>query len=111
MLRILTGRLILVRLLMLVAMAGLVGIGIAAIYAAGNPAEPGSGGGLSVPSGAWKKQVVYATAGLAMLVVVNLINYRWLGAVSYWLYAATLGLLAVLLHSPMLIKIFGHDIK
>ncbi len=126
MLKILTGRLIFVRLLMLAAMVGLIAIGIATIYAAGNPAEPDSAASLSVPAGAWKKQVIYATAGLAAFVLVNLINYGWLGAASYWIYAVVLAVLSVLLldkivdipfvpvinYSRRWIKILpGYDVK
>ena len=82
---------------MLMAMAGLIVIGIATIYAAGNPADPDSAASLSVPSGAWKKQIIYATAGLAAFVLINLINYGWLGAASYWIYAVVLAVLSVLL--------------
>jgi cell division protein FtsW (lipid II flippase) len=82
---------------MLMAMAGLIAIGIATIYAAGNPAEPDPSASLSVPAGAWKKQVVYAAAGLVAFVLINLINYGWLGAASYWIYAVVLAVLSVLL--------------
>ena len=95
--KILSGRLIFVRLLMLTAMLLLVYVGITAIYSAGNPIERSAATTISVPSRTWQKQVVYAAAGLAALIVVNMMNYRWLGRASYWLYATVLVLLAVLL--------------
>ncbi len=78
---------------MLAAMLVLICIGISAIYAVGNPAQSQA----NAFAGAWKKQVVFAGAGLAALIIVNLINYRRYGPVSYWIYAAVLGALAVLL--------------
>ena len=92
-LKIFTGRLILIRLIMLAAVFLLIGIGIISIYASGNPA----GGGATRFSGAWQKQLVYAVAGLIALIIVNLVDYRWLGPVSYWIYAAILIVLAILL--------------
>ena len=80
-LKIFKGRLILIRLIMLAAVFLLIGIGIISIYASGNPA----GGGATRFSGAWQKQLVYAVAGLIALIVINLVDYRWLGSVSYWI--------------------------
>lgn len=99
MLKIFTGRLIFVRLLMLIVMAALIGIGIGAIYASGNPptrqsistTEPGPFAVL------WKKQVFFAVTGLVVFMVVNLVDYRRLGPASYWIYGAVLFGLAVLL--------------
>lgn len=92
----LQGRLILVRLIMLGAMFALIGIGVAMIFAAGNPADA-EGIKVDVPSGAWQKQLVYAGGGLIFLILLNLIDYRWLGPLSYWIYGAVVVVLAVLL--------------
>jgi cell division protein FtsW (lipid II flippase) len=45
----------------------------------------------------WKKQLVFAAVGFAAIVALNLVSYRRLGEVSYWIYAVVLVLLAVLL--------------
>jgi len=93
----LKGRLIVVRLILLVAALALVAIGIATIYSVGHPAEssPASrAGDLGI---FWKKQVIFAAIGIFGFIVVNLVNYRRFGAVSHWIYAIVLVLLGVLL--------------
>lgn len=110
--RFLSGRLIFVRLLMLAAMLALVAIGIATIYASGNPAESGANAFAS----SWKKQVVYAAAGMMGFLAVNVISYRWLGSMSYWIYALILVVLAVLLLDkvidiPLIDKVPGHNAR
>ncbi|MCD6393882.1 MAG: FtsW/RodA/SpoVE family cell cycle protein [Planctomycetes bacterium] len=97
MVKVFTGRIIVVRLVMLTAMAALIGIGICAIYAAGNPDPSEATGRPDVAAGAWQKQLIFAIAGLGALVMVNLINYRRLGPASYWLYPAILVVLALVL--------------
>jgi cell division protein FtsW (lipid II flippase) len=93
----LKGRLVLVRVTLLAATLGLVVVGILAIYSASHPAElnpedqPGDLGGF------WKKQAFFAVIAMAGFVAANLVNYRRLGAVSYWIYGLVLLLLAVLL--------------
>ena len=82
---------------MLIAMAGLIGIGIVAIYASGNPERQSTGTEPNPFAASWKKQAVFAVIGLAVLVAVNLADYRRLGPASYWIYAAVLAALAVLL--------------
>jgi len=82
---------------MLTAMAGLIGIGIVAIYASGNPDRQSIGTGPGPFAVSWEKQAVFAVIGLAVLMAVNLADYRRLGPVSYWIYAAVLMALAVLL--------------
>lgn len=94
MLSIFQGRLIIVRITLLVAMLMLISIGIACIYASGNPADPDSP---IPPTSQWKKQVVFACAGLFAFFLLNLIDYRWMGPISYWMYAACLGVLAFIL--------------
>jgi len=94
---VLKGRLILVRIIMLAAAAGLVGIGITTIYAADNPADrPGTGQNPALTEN-WQKQLIFCPLALFAFIVVNAVNYRKLGPVSYWIYAAVLVLLCVLL--------------
>ncbi|MHC4721420.1 MAG: hypothetical protein ACYS6I_01795, partial [Planctomycetota bacterium] len=70
MLKILTGRLIFVRLIMLTAMAALIAIGIIAIYASGNPQHESDPTEPSPFATSWKKQAVFAVIGLAGLIGV-----------------------------------------
>lgn len=97
------GRLIIVRLLLLAACGGLVAIGIASLYAVGYPADVP--GGLPDLADKWEKQAQYAAIGLACFLVINMVNYRRLGAMSYWLYAIILALLAVLLVSKYIVRL------
>jgi cell division protein FtsW (lipid II flippase) len=94
-----------VRLLLLGASAALVGIGIATIYAVGHPAEPSPAAQAAELGHFWKKQLIFAAAGVAAFIVVNLINYRRLGAAGYWIYGLVLGLLALLLVGRYLVKL------
>jgi cell division protein FtsW (lipid II flippase) len=106
---ILYGRLFLVRVVMLLAMFGLVATGIAVIYAIGHPAEMTAGQDEWVGefAGRWEKQVIFAVAGLLGLVLINIIDYRILGPASYWLYGITIILLAGLLLAKGLGTTFG----
>jgi len=97
MLKILSGRLILIRFVMLTAMFLLIAAGVITLLAAGNPLESSPDTSLTVSSTVWKKQLIYAAAGLLAMIMINLVNYRWLGSLSYWIYALILTLLAVLL--------------
>ncbi|MHC4617553.1 MAG: FtsW/RodA/SpoVE family cell cycle protein [Planctomycetota bacterium] len=99
MLGFLRGRLIIVRITLLAATLALLGVGIAAIYSVGHPAEPSPAGETGDLTVYWKKQLVFAALGMAAFIVVNLFNYRRFGAVSYWLYGVVLVLLALLLVS------------
>lgn len=109
------------RLLMLTAAVALVGIGVLNIYAVGHPSDrqPDPVTGIVEPpettqeatdsaketaptephryAEEWKKQLVFAAAGVFCLVFVNLFNYTRLGPLSYLLYGFMLVLLAVLL--------------
>jgi len=89
--------LILVRLIMLATVAALISIGVVTIYASGHPAEQSSTTQCGEFASLWKKQFVFAVIGFAALSAVNLISYRRFGFVSYWVYAAVLAMLAVLL--------------
>lgn len=109
MLGLLKGRLVAVRVVLLAATLTLTAIGIVTIYAVGHPGRPA----LSVPgvaegngaegaesaelAGLWKKQLVFACLGFAALAAVNLVSYRRLGEIGYWIYAGVLVLLVVLL--------------
>jgi len=97
MLKILSGRLILIRFVMLTAMFLLIAAGVMTLFAAGNPLESSPDTSLTVSSTVWKRQLIYASAGLLAMIMINLVNYRWLGSLSYWIYALILTLLAVLL--------------
>jgi len=88
-----------VRVCLLATVLVLVGIGIATIYAVGNPADRSPGSDVAQYAGQWKKQVVFAVVALAGFVAANLVNYRRLGAVSHWMYAGVLVLLVLLLVS------------
>ena len=91
------GRLLIVRCTLLVAVLALVTSGVLTIYSLGRPAEAGTTSQTDDLVDYWQKQVQFALLGAAGFIVVNLINYRLFGAVSYWLYAFMLLLLTVLL--------------
>ncbi len=93
----LKGRLVFVRLCMIAATAGLVAIGVLTLYAVGHPADPSPTANTSELTGFWKKQLVFAGVAGAGFIFANLIHYRRLGTLSYWMYGLILLLLAVLL--------------
>ncbi|MCU0914757.1 MAG: rod shape-determining protein RodA [Planctomycetes bacterium] len=93
------GRLFFVRIALLTSVSILVLLGILMIYVIGNPLETSPGAKLTNLAGYWKKQAVYAVVGVGGFVGANLVNYRRLGAVSYWLYAGVLVLLLLLVVS------------
>ena len=82
---------------MLLAMTALIAVGIATIYAAGNPDPDELMGTSIVAASAWKKQLIFAMAGLLALIAINAVPYRLLGPASYWIYPAVLVVLAFLL--------------
>jgi len=86
-----------VRLTLLAATLALVVIGIAAIYSVGYPAQASPAGQTGDLGNLWKKQVIFAGIGVVGFIAANFVNYRRLGAVSGWIYAFVLMLLAVLL--------------
>jgi cell division protein FtsW (lipid II flippase) len=92
----LVGRLLFVRICLLTTAVLLVVTGIVMLYVIGHPVEPSPASDMSRLAGYWKKQIVFALAGVAGFVGVNLINYRRLGAVSHWLYGFVLVLLVLL---------------
>ena len=97
MFKFLKGRLIIVRICLLVTALILVGIGIATIYSVGHPAESSPATQTEALSKLWKKQVIFAVVAIIGFLIVNTINYRRFGAISYWLYAFILMLLGLLL--------------
>ncbi len=101
----LKGRLVAVRLTLLVAAGILIGIGVATIYSVGHPAESspaGPGGDLSAY---WKKQIIFVVVGIGGFIAVNSINYRRFGQTSYWIYVGVLFLLASLLVSKYIVEL------
>jgi len=95
--KIIAGRLLFVRILLILAAGLLLTIGVATIYAVGHPAEPSAAANTAALVGLWKKQLLFAAVGTAAFIVVNLVNYRRLGMLSYWMYGLILVMLAVLL--------------
>jgi cell division protein FtsW (lipid II flippase) len=100
-----TGRLVLVRFILLLSTVALLLTGIVSIYSLGHPAEPGPSSHYDDLSSLWKKQVVLVAVGIAGFIIVNLFNYRRLGPYSYWLYAFVLVLLILLLVDRYLLNI------
>ena len=114
MLNFLQGRLLLTRTLLILVMLTLVTLGILTIYAIENPATQNSAK-LSddqppIPARVhnwdlsqftdwqnWQKQLIFAGIGLFAFAAVNLLNYRRLGPLSYWLYGISLILLMIVL--------------
>jgi len=92
-----------VRLCLLAAVLILIGIGIATIYSVGNPAEHSPDSQGEDLSNKWEKQVVFAIVGLAGFIVINSINYRRFGSISYWIFAGVLLLLVILLVSKYIV--------
>ncbi len=97
----LQGRLLAVRLCLLGATVLLIGIGIATIYSV----EESPAGQSEKLTGSWNKQVKFAVLGVLAFLVVNSINYRWWGTVSYWLLAGVLVLLTLLLVSKFVVTL------
>ncbi|MFZ0034336.1 MAG: FtsW/RodA/SpoVE family cell cycle protein [Sedimentisphaerales bacterium] len=93
----LKGRLMAVRLTLLAATLALVAIGILTIYSIGCPANTAPADQTGDLANLWKKQVLFAAMGALGFLAANSINYRRLGAVSGWIYAFVLMLLALLL--------------
>lgn len=93
----LKGRLLAVRIILLAAALVLIAVGIATIYSVGNPAQPSSAQQANNLENLWKKQAVFVLIGGVGFIAVNLVSYRRLGTVSYWLYGFVILLLGILL--------------
>lgn len=91
------GRLLAVRLVMLAAVLTLLAVGVVTIYAIGHPAEISSAGNAEAWARHWKKQFVFGVVGFAGFIAVNMINYRRLGSMSFWIYGVILLLLGYIL--------------
>lgn len=101
----LKGRLLFVRIGMITSVFLLVILGILMVYLVGNPVETSPASDMKALAGSWEKQVVFALAGAAGFVGLNLVNYRRLGAISYWLYAGVLFLLMLLVVSKYVVPL------
>ncbi|MHC4583922.1 MAG: FtsW/RodA/SpoVE family cell cycle protein [Planctomycetota bacterium] len=101
----LKGRLIIVRLCLLVATLILVCIGIATIYSVGHPAELSSASETGNLANHWKKQIAFAAVAIVGFVLMNTVNYRRFGSISYWIYGLILLLLGLLLVGRYFINI------
>ncbi len=102
---ILRGRLFALRLCLLGVSFALVATGVITIFSVGHPKEPSPDNQIDDLSDFWKKQLIFFTIALAGFVVVNIINYRRLGGISYWIYSFVLLLLCILLVGRYFIKI------
>jgi len=78
------GRLGGLRLIMILAVAALLFVGLACIHATGQIHE-------------FNKQLMYVALGFVVFIVVNLFHYRKLGPISYLLFVLTLFLLGIIL--------------
>jgi cell division protein FtsW (lipid II flippase) len=103
----LTGRLLFVRVCLLAAVLLLLLVGILTIYAIGNPVEPSPADvkDIAQKAGLWKKQLVFVAFGLTGFVAANVVNYRRLGDLSYWIYGVVLALLAYLVVSRYVVQL------
>ncbi|MBN2456442.1 MAG: rod shape-determining protein RodA [Sedimentisphaerales bacterium] len=98
----LKGRLLGVRVVLLLAGLALIAVGVITIYSVGHPAQSSSAGKTIGLEHLWKKQLIFAAIALLGFVGANLINYRRLGAVSFWLYGLILLVLVLLLADRLL---------
>ncbi len=83
-----------VRIMLLAATLLLTAIGIITIYSVGYPEQ---GEPSKELADYWQKQLFFAVVGLGAIVLVNFVSYRRLGELGYWIYAAVLLMLIVLL--------------
>ena len=93
------GRLVFIRICLVTSVVLLVAIGVASIYAVGNPVQAPSADGMGALQGKYLKQLAFFALGTLGFVGINLVNYRVLGEISLWLFAGVLLLLTVLLVS------------
>ncbi|MEN6577888.1 MAG: FtsW/RodA/SpoVE family cell cycle protein [Phycisphaerales bacterium] len=98
-----TGRLLFVRVCLLVSVLLLLLVGLLTIYAVGNPLDPSPAVEVEEEivelAGLWKKQLVFIVFALCGFVAANVVDYRRLGRASYGIYAIVLALLAYLVVS------------
>ena len=103
----LRGRLLSVRICLLVSVFLLLTVGVLTIYAVGNPREPSPVVDRDIlqKAGLWQKQLVFVVFALGGFVAANVVDYRRLGTVSYWIYAVVLALLAYLVVSRYVVQL------
>jgi rod shape determining protein RodA len=101
----LKGRLVAVRLCLLMTALVLVAIGVATIYSVAHPAEGSAAAEAANLANLWKKQLIFAVVAFLGFVAANLVNYRRLGTVSFSIYAFVLLLLVILLVSRYVVAI------
>lgn len=90
----LKGRLVVVRLCLMITTLILVIVGIITIYSVGHPADSGPNSRIEKKLGGyWERQLIFTGLGIFGFIIVNLISYRRFGPVSYWIFA--LGLIAL----------------
>lgn len=105
MFRFLKGRLFFVRLCLLGSVLALVGVGVATIYAVGNPVDAVAADGATQLAGYWRKQLLFLAIAILGFLAVNSVSYRRLGEVSFWIYASVLLLLGLLLISRYVVAL------
>jgi cell division protein FtsW (lipid II flippase) len=103
----LTGRLLFVRICLLASVLLLLAAGILTIYAVGNPRDPSPVFDKDIAdlAGHWKKQLVFFAVAMVGFVAANVVDYRRLGAASYWIYGGVLVLLAYLVVSRYIVQL------
>lgn len=101
MFHLLTGRLLAVRIWLLLCASALILTGLATLYAIGHPADTSGAVKLDKVSGLFQRQVWFVLVGLGGFVAVNWVNYRDIGQISGWLLAAVMVLLAILVVSKI----------
>ncbi|HSV27307.1 MAG TPA: FtsW/RodA/SpoVE family cell cycle protein, partial [Sedimentisphaerales bacterium] len=92
--KLLSGRLLAVRIVMIAAAAALITIGIATIYAIGRPA------GADAPNSLahfYDRKMLFIGVAFLAFIMASSVSYRLLGRTSYILYGIILAALAVLL--------------
>lgn len=96
-----SGRLLFVRVCLLGSVLLLMMIGVLTIYAVGNPLDssPADVKDIAQKAGLWRKQLAFIGFSLAGFVAANIVNYRRLGELSYWIFGIVLGLLVYLVIS------------
>ncbi|MCP4453317.1 MAG: FtsW/RodA/SpoVE family cell cycle protein [Planctomycetes bacterium] len=107
MVRFFKGRLLAVRICLLISTLLLVLIGVATIYAEAYPADPSPISDTSDYVTCYEKQVVFACMGFLGFLGINAMGYRRLGQVSYWLYGLILVMLLYLVAGKFLLTRSG----
>ncbi len=101
------GRLLAVRICLLISVLLLVLTGIATIYAEAHPADPSPISDTSDYVPKYRKQLAFAGVGFLGFLGMSGLSYRRLGQASYWLYGLVLVMLLYLLAGKILAGRFG----